>query len=231
MLVTWGSTIDDGDLEGVGSIYTSSILDSAQGSGLGGADNNDNISGSSQISGGEINYYSAAGGEADDTTTAADAIADQQYFEFSFTVDGLSGGQTLTLESFSYDTRVNFNSSSGRIGWQDSQLAYRINDTSFSSADLIGSVNNDPDSGDIDSFVVNEGMPSGIVSGDVVNFRLYVWGSNNVGSGTTFHSSTRLGNIDIEGTVVPEPAYYVSMVGIGVLALAILRRQKPSGSR
>lgn len=228
VIATWTSpTIDNGDLEGAAVNLATGVVDSVQGAGLfaagGSPDLTDSADGNppSAIPGGEITYATiSAIGVDDDTTTAADAINDLQYFQFSFTVSA----STLDIDSFTYTSRRNANVAAN--GWDDSQLAFRVNDTSFTSADLIGSVNNDPDNGDLDTFTVNTGLPTGLSNGDVVNFRLYAWGSDgsDVGGAVLFQAGSRLGDISIQGTGLPntpEPGTFV-LAALGALGMTCL---------
>jgi hypothetical protein len=142
----------------------------------------------------------------DDTLDLEDAINDEQYFEFRFTVAGLSAGEALDISSFSYTTQRNANSGGNpiRSGWGHSQLTWRTNSNSaFSARNAAGSVNIDPDVLDLDSFTVSTDLPSDLLNGDLVFFRLYVWGSDSNPPAprgpVVWHSATRLGGISILG--------------------------------
>ena len=226
IIATWGSTVDDGNLEGTAVNYASSAVDSVQGGGMISPGTLvDYIVGETnlQIPGGEIVYATAPSGSVDDTTDAADAIADNQYFQFSFTVGNLGVGETLSLDSFFYSTRAN-NWGSDRNGWLSSQLAVRVNDTDFTTLDLVGAI----DTAIIGSVVNNSKTLNltGLVNGDVVNFRVYAWGSDNAGGSggvSSFHGSSRIGAISVAGAAIPEPS--TALLSL-LVSVALLRRSR-----
>jgi len=138
------------------------------------------------------------------------------YFEFSFTVAGLATGETLTLDSFTYD----YGTLSGQSAFTrsvESDLGGSL--ASFYSA-----------SGNSDgAFTANDTLLSTAFSaaertlenGDTVTFRMQF--TNGTSSGSRYHL---IDDLTLTGTVnaVPEPSA-VALLGLGGLAL-IARRKR-----
>ncbi|QNN23596.1 hypothetical protein HED60_15360 [Planctomycetales bacterium ZRK34] len=160
--------------------------------------------GTFNIEGGEIVLISAAEGTADDTTTLADAMADQQYIEFALTVTGLRPDQVLHLKSFSYATWRNL--AGRRHGWADSQVAVSVNDAPFTVEQGVGPVNREQEYRKVYNREVSLNTVQSIRNGDTIRIRIYAWGSDATqidptGGSRPFHSGTRLGNIHLFGSV------------------------------
>lgn len=243
VVVSWGSVVDNGALESTLGVGASAAPNSTKGAGIYSTVTSTNVeltdliaggSPTPTIAGGEIIYATTPAGTLDDATTASEAIADEQWFQFSLTVGGLAVDESLDLSSFTYTTHRNTNGSS-RISWGDSQLALRVNDTAFTAADLIGGVNNDPNPGDQDTFTITSGLSTGLVNGDIVNFRIYAWGSDDEwiseNDGDSFNSATRLGAVSVGGSVaaIPEPSSIV-LLGAALGTMLILRRRSRKGN-
>ncbi len=229
IIATWGSTVADGDLEGATVTYAANAADSTLGSGATHTQGE-----GTAIPGGSIVYTMDRNTDA--TSSAAEAIDDDQYLQVSFEVAGLDAGYLLELESLTYvvhpNAKVNNNQTPpiGNHGWPYSQVAVRINDTAFAAADLLGEVNCPiadftTEADWLENHTVVVPMSLTVANGDVVTFRIYGWGSVGDSFGRFAPDAfTELGGISIEGqSVVPEPA---SLTLIALGGLALLRRRR-----
>lgn len=224
VIATWGSTVDDGNLEAIVGNFSTNVGDSVVGSGMVsiGTTHDFTTSESPQITGGEIVYLAQANGLVIQTTTLAQAITANAFHQVSFEVAGLALGETLGLDSFVYKTFREQNAGLNASGWASSQLLVRLNDTAFTTADALGSVNTSTID-TVDTFTINTGLPAGLVNGDVVNFRVYAWNNDTLGGGGTIDRATRFGGVSISGTVIPEPAS-LALAALGGLLILPRRR-------
>ena len=223
-LITWGSTIDDGDFE---ATTTANITSGTQmlGAGLSQpstfATSKDNTTAESPvITGGEVLFISTGVGTEDDTADLVDAIADNQYYELSIGITGLVGGETIDLTDFNYSTRRNASSGAAISGFEFTQIRYSVNSGGFVT---VGTLNNNATFA-VEAYNEDIGAITGLVNGDTVDFRIYAWGTDYDGVGDDTQASTRIGAISVEGAVIPEPSSMVLMLLAGG-AILFMRRK------
>ena len=162
----------------------------------------------------------SAGRDADTTTAPTAAALTTDYFQFTLTA---ADGATLTLDTLGFDLAVVSNNGSGTTAWAY-QLYASVNDGAYAE---VGSLNSFSST----SYTVGTvtGLPAQLLdisslngSGPIEKVAFRVW----QGSDLNVDSTLALGyqNINVQGTVVPEPS--ALLVGAAGAAGMLLRRRK-----
>ena len=149
-------------------------------------------------------------------TTIADAVANNDYFQFTLEADGAF---ELDLSSIYFDAASGGDSSSTR------QFQLRYSTDGFTTHTALATETASPITGSIAPFQSNwlrytYSLASLPDTSDTVTFRIY---------GTTGHAvrQIRFDNLTVEGSVIPEPSTYV-LLSAGLAMIVILRRRHKS---
>lgn len=176
---------------------------------------------SSGVSGGGDNFF--IGANENSSTTIAEALGNTGFA--SFTIEAANAGESIFLTSLTYDHESDPN---GTIDLTTNLILTSSLD-GFASAINVSTVNSPDGTGDVTEAITVDLSGSTFqniaTSGSAVEFRLFQFDTS---SGS--NQRTRIDTIVLNGTVapstIPEPAHYVSLLGLSIALIAIRRRNR-----